>query len=35
LAFTARYTGALFLTADGHFETIRRHVSFPLRTLRS
>ena len=34
LALTARYTGALFLTADGHFETIRRCVPFHLRTLR-
>ena len=34
LAFTARYTGALFFTADGHFETIRRHVPFHLMTLR-
>jgi predicted nucleic acid-binding protein len=34
LALTARYTGAVFLTADGHFDTIRRHVPFQLRVLR-
>ena len=34
LAFTARYTGALFVAADRHFEAIRRHVPFHLRTLR-
>ena len=34
LAFTARYTGAVFLTADGHFETIRQYVPFHLRTWR-
>jgi len=33
LALTARYTGALFLTADPHFATIRRHVPFPFRLL--
>lgn len=34
LAFTARSTGAVFLAADGHFETIRRYISFHLRTFR-
>jgi predicted nucleic acid-binding protein len=34
LALTARYTGALFLAADGHFATIRRYVPFPLRLLQ-
>ena len=34
LALTARYTGAVFLTADGHFDTIRRYVPFQLRVLR-
>lgn len=34
LACTARYTGAVFLAADGHFATIRRYVPFQLRTLR-
>lgn len=33
LASTARHTGALFLTRDGHFDAIRRHTSFPLRRL--
>jgi predicted nucleic acid-binding protein len=33
LALTARYTGASFLTADAHFESIRRHVQFDLRML--
>ena len=33
LALTARDTGALFLTADRHFETLRRHVSFQLKLL--
>jgi predicted nucleic acid-binding protein len=31
IAFTARYTGSLLLTADGHFATIRRYVPFPLQ----
>lgn len=31
LALTARHTGALFLTADRHFDSIRRHVPFILR----
>jgi predicted nucleic acid-binding protein len=35
LALTARYTGAMFVTADGHFATIRRYVSFQLRTVES
>jgi len=34
LALTARYTGAVFLTADSHFDTIRRYVPFQLRILR-
>jgi predicted nucleic acid-binding protein len=31
IALTARYTGSLLLTADGHFAAIRRHVRFSLR----
>ncbi len=34
LALTSRYTGALFLTTDAHFPTIRRHIPFPLRMLK-
>jgi predicted nucleic acid-binding protein len=34
LALTARYTGGVFLTADGHFDTIRRYVPFQLRVIR-
>jgi predicted nucleic acid-binding protein len=34
LALTARHTGAAFLTADGHFDTIRRYLPFQLRILR-
>lgn len=34
LALSARYTGAVFLTADGHFDALRRHIPFSLRTLR-
>jgi len=33
IVLTARYTGSLLLAADGHFATIRRSVSFPLRIL--
>jgi predicted nucleic acid-binding protein len=33
LALTARHTGALFVTTDGHFETIRRLILFRLRKL--
>ena len=33
LALTARHTGALFLTTDAHFNTIRRHLSFRMRRL--
>jgi len=33
LALTARHTGALFVTTDGHFETIRRLLPFRLRKL--
>ena len=35
LALTSRYTGALFLTSDTHFDTIRRHVAFRIRTLEN
>ena len=35
LALTARYTGAVFVTGDGHFESIRGHVPFHLRVLRA
>jgi predicted nucleic acid-binding protein len=31
IALTARYTGSLLLTADGHFATIRQHMRFSLR----
>ena len=34
LALTARHTGALFVTGDGHFDAIRRHVPFQLRKLQ-
>jgi len=34
LALTAHHTGAVFLTADSHFDTIRRYVPFQLRLLR-
>jgi len=33
LALTSRHTGALLVTADAHFETIRRHVPFRMRRL--
>jgi predicted nucleic acid-binding protein len=33
-ALTACYTGAVLLTADSHFDTIRRSVPFQLRVLR-
>ena len=33
LALTSRYTGALFISSDAHFDTIRRHVPFRLRKL--
>lgn len=33
LALTSRYTGALFVTGDVHFETIRRHIPFRIKTL--
>ena len=33
LALTARHTGALFVTTDGHFDTIRHHLPFRLRKL--
>jgi predicted nucleic acid-binding protein len=33
LALTARHTGALFVTSDGHFDTIRRLLPFRLRKL--
>jgi predicted nucleic acid-binding protein len=35
LALTSRHTGALFVTADGHFADLRRYVSFRLRTMES
>jgi predicted nucleic acid-binding protein len=31
IALTARYTGTLLFTADGHFATLRRYVPFQLR----
>jgi predicted nucleic acid-binding protein len=34
LALTARRTGALFVTADRHFEAIRRRLPFPLKILQ-
>lgn len=33
LALTARHTGAVFVTTDGHFEAIRRLIPFSLRRL--
>lgn len=33
LALTARHTGALFVTTDGHFEAIRRLIDFRLQKL--
>ena len=33
IALTARYTGSLLLTADGHFAAIRQHVRFSLRII--
>jgi predicted nucleic acid-binding protein len=33
LALTARHTGALFVTTDGHFEAIRRRIAFRLLKL--
>ena len=35
LALTARHTGALFVTADGHFDDLRRHLPFNLRKLKN
>ena len=35
LALTARHTGALLLTADAHFETLRERIPFALRRLRA
>jgi predicted nucleic acid-binding protein len=35
LALAARHTGALFVTTDGHFDTIRRHLPFRVRTLKT
>ncbi len=35
LALTARHTGAVFVTGDGHFESIRGHVPFNLRVLQA
>jgi len=34
LALTSRHTGALFVTADAHFDTILSHVSFRMKTLK-
>lgn len=34
LALTARHTGALFVTIDDHFDTIRRFISFRMRILQ-
>jgi predicted nucleic acid-binding protein len=34
-ALTARRTGALFVTADRHFEAIRRRLPFPLKILQA
>ena len=34
LALTARHTGALFVTSDGRFETIRRLLPFRLHKLQ-
>ncbi|HEY6366788.1 MAG TPA: PIN domain-containing protein [Candidatus Binatia bacterium] len=33
LALTARHTGALFVTTDGHFAALRRLIAFRLVTL--
>lgn len=33
LALTARYTGTLLLTRDGHFATLRHHAPFALKIL--
>jgi len=33
LALTARYTAALFVTADAHFAALRRHVPFTVQVL--
>ena len=35
VALTARHTGAILLTADLHFSTIRRHIQLDLRFLHS
>ncbi len=35
LALSSRHTGALFVTADPHFNTIRRFISFRMRVLKS
>jgi len=34
LALTSRHTGALFVTTDAHFDTIRRFIPFQMRILR-
>ncbi len=34
LALTSRHTGALFVSMDAHFEAIRRHVPFLMKTLQ-
>jgi len=33
LALTARHTGAIFATADRHFEALRAHVPFEVRLI--
>jgi len=33
LALTARHTGALFVTHDGHFETIRSYIPFRFKKI--
>jgi predicted nucleic acid-binding protein len=35
LALTSRHTGALFVTTDAHFDTIRHFLSFRIRILQS
>lgn len=34
LALTSRHTGALFVTTDAHFHTIRRFIPFRMRILK-
>jgi len=35
LALTSRHTGALFLTSDAHFDTIRHYVPFHIRVFKN